>query len=53
MIRITALHFVAGIDPKTGNIAPIIKYMKSWPLAKIKSYCASKKWKVEIIEEEA
>jgi len=47
LIRITAPHFVAGFDMTTGNIAPIIKYMKNWDYSKILNYCNSKNWYLE------
>lgn len=48
MLRIIAPHFVAGIV-RGGAAAPIIKYMKGWTLAQIKSYCAKKNWKIEVM----
>lgn len=48
LIRISAPHFVAGIE-LGGRSADIIKYMKNWPLYKIKKYCLSKGWKIEIL----
>lgn len=36
---------------QSGNIAPIIKYMKGWNLNKIISYCKKKNWKVEILDQ--
>ncbi len=49
MLRITAPRFVAGIV-RGGLCAPIIKYMKGWTLAQIKSYCKRKGWTVEVME---
>lgn len=46
-LRIEAPHFVAGCA--NGKCAPIIKYMENWPVERIKSYCASKGWKLEIV----
>lgn len=46
-IRIIAPHFVASYDMDTGNIAPIIKYMKGWSYIKILNYCNSKNWQLE------
>ena len=47
-IRITAPHFVAGCS--NGICAPIIKYMEHWPISRIRSYCASKGWNLEIYD---
>jgi len=50
MLRIVAPHFVAGICSGPGGaVAPIIRYMKGWTLARIQSCCASKGWRVETI----
>jgi len=50
LIRITSKYFCAGFDTDTGNIAPIIKYMKNWSITKIKDYCRNKQWHFEILE---
>jgi hypothetical protein len=47
LIRISAPHFVAGYDMTTGNIAPIIKYMKGWSYDRILNYCNSKGWELQ------
>jgi hypothetical protein len=52
LIRITAPHFTAGMDTQTRECAPIIKYMKMWTIAGIRSYCEKKGWKFEIVKEE-
>ena len=51
LIRITAPHFVAGAITEVGigndyvaKAAPIIRYMKGWPVYKVKAYCAKKRW---------
>lgn len=46
LIIVYAPHFVAGYDTMTGNIAPIIRYMRGWPMSRITSYCQSKRWSV-------
>lgn len=46
LVQVTAPHFVAGVV--VGVLAaPIVKYMATWSLTKIQTYCASKKWKCE------
>jgi len=51
LIIIYAPYFTAGIEideetlPPKNRCAPIVKYMKSWSLFKIKRYCYKKKWK--------
>jgi hypothetical protein len=50
MVIITAPHFVAAFDLETGNIAPIIKYMKDWDLEKIYKYCQQKGWEFQLID---
>src|SRR5688500_9965485 len=46
VFRIKAPHFVAGCHD--GECAPIIRYMENWPIERIRSYCASKGWILEI-----
>lgn len=36
---------------ETGNISPIIRYMKPWSLKKITEYCQKKKWDLAISHE--
>ena len=51
--RITAPHFVAGVvleDDVVVRAAPIIKYMRGWNSARIKSYTRKKGWWYEFIE---
>lgn len=63
MIRITAPHFVAGVetckvfegrmgdhDEYDNNCAPIVKYMKTWSPLRIRDYCRSKGWRYEPID---
>jgi len=50
LIQITAPHFVAGYDTQSGRIAPIIRYMRGWPLEKIAGYCKQKGWNVTVGE---
>lgn len=49
MLIITSPYFVAGYDLQTGNIAPIIKYMRGWSIEKIRSYCQRKGWSLEYL----
>jgi len=46
MLRITAPHFVAGIEPHW-RAAPILRYMLAWSSKGIRGYCAKKGWTVE------
>lgn len=46
VIRIMAPHFVAGVIVGE-RAAPIVHYMASWSAARIRSYCASKRWRCE------
>ena len=52
--RIEGPLFVAGFEiggPNDARVfAPIISYMKNWPLYKIVSYCTSKGWTVNVID---
>ncbi len=43
--RIEAPHFVAGCDD--GACAPIIAYMRDWPIERVRSYCKTKGWRLE------
>lgn len=49
LIIISAPHFTAGYDTSSGNIAPIIKYMKGWSLERIQAYCDKKGWTVSVV----
>lgn len=51
---IDAPHFFAGIvlqDDKVVEAADIVKYMRKgkWTRDKVRSYCASKGWKVSVV----
>ena len=50
LIRISSNYFVAGYDCTTGNIAPIIKYMRLWSIKRISDYCKNKNWHIEFLE---
>lgn len=45
-VIIEAPHFYAGGDLDTKRFAPIIKYMSSWTIEKIRDYCKQKGWKL-------
>lgn len=45
LIMIEGPHFVAGYDVDSGNIAPIIRYMRGWTIEEIIRYCEKKGWK--------
>lgn len=45
-LRIEAPHFVAGYDMDSGEVAPIIKYMKGWTFIEVLAYCKKKHWKL-------
>lgn len=48
LFQIDAPYFCAGgeiIQDCVSEVAPIIKYMKSWTLNKIQTYCQQKNWK--------
>jgi len=49
VIRITAPHFVAGIDLGNNVYAPIVKYMRGWTLKRIEKYCQRKNWQMDIV----
>lgn len=49
-IRIEAEHFVAGLTIG-GACAPIISYMRGWPLWRVLRYCDSKGWIVTVTDE--
>jgi hypothetical protein len=53
LYQITAPHFCAGFIRVNGVVAvaaPILSYMKGWPIGKVKRYCAQKEWGLEWIE---
>ena len=52
LLRISAPHFVAGYDIVSGQIAPIIRYMRGWRLMYIERYCKRKGWVLEIVRTE-
>ena len=49
VIRVSAPHFVAMIVRENGKsrAAPIVRYMRDWPLAKIEDYARKKGWTVD------
>ena len=48
LIRIEAPHFVAGVEVEI-RAAPIVRYMASWSLKRIRAYCRRKGWKVIVL----
>jgi hypothetical protein len=51
-MRISAPHFVAGLvfDPDNIRViraAPILRYMLGWTVARVRSYCLTRNWKIE------
>lgn len=46
---IDAPHFYAGYDVDTGNIAPILRYMKDWDLIEVVNYCERKGWEISFL----
>ena len=48
-IRITAPHFVAGVDTVTKKCPPILNYMRHWDPYKIRDYCKYKNWGLEVL----
>lgn len=49
MIRITARHFCAGVEPGQ-RAAPILHYMTYWSSKRIIDYCLTRGWKVEWVD---
>jgi len=48
MVRITAPHFCAGLV--IGKCAaPIIRYMRDWPIERVRRYCAARGWRIEVV----
>ena len=51
LIRITAPHFVAGIElspnSKVIRAAPILSYMVGWDIKRVVVYCNKKNWKAK------
>ncbi|KRR21685.1 hypothetical protein CQ13_06440 [Bradyrhizobium retamae] len=50
LLRISAPHFCAGADVVggvvCGTIAPILRYMRGWPIERVRSYCRSMRWEL-------
>lgn len=52
LYQITSKYFCAGLehwfeDDRITEAAPIIKYMKTWPIDKVLDHCKIKHWKIE------
>lgn len=49
-----AKGFCAGIvlwDDKVIEVAPIVKYMKTWSRSRVRDYCAERGWKISIVHQ--
>jgi hypothetical protein len=50
LLRINAPHFCAGADVTggivSGNVAPIIRYMRGWRIERVRSYCRQVQWQL-------
>jgi len=54
LAQIKAPHFSAGVVLRDGVVieaADIIKYMRRWPRARVRDYCAQKGWTISIVSE--
>ena len=54
LVRIEAPHFCAGFVIEDGKrtprqCAPILWYMRSWPIEKIEAYCRKKGWTMTVM----
>lgn len=45
LVRIESPYFVAGIEIG-GRAAPVVGYMRGWPIGKVLDYCRRKNWTV-------
>lgn len=54
LLRITAPHFCAGVvlGELLNQCAPIIGYMRTWNMGKIRDYCQKKNWRMEVLSGE-
>jgi hypothetical protein len=51
LIRITAPYFTAGgVVGDPGSWAPILGYMRRWPLSRISVYCKKRRFDLEILD---
>jgi hypothetical protein len=54
LAQIDAPHFCAGIVLRADRVievSPIVRYMRGWTRAKVRSYCAGKGWKIAVVTE--
>lgn len=49
LVRVIAPHFVAGLVVGE-RAADIIRYMRTWPIERVRTYCRSKSWRCEVVE---
>lgn len=55
LYQIVAPHFVAGIVVKnniTVRVAPILHYLRGWPMSSVIVYCEKKAWQLNPVEAE-
>ncbi|NYG46383.1 hypothetical protein GGD67_003854 [Bradyrhizobium sp. IAR9] len=50
LLRISAPHYCAGAEVidgiVSGNVAPIIRYMRGWRIERVRSYCRQRQWQL-------
>lgn len=56
--QITGDHFCAGVElsenqHRVESAAPIVKYMIGWTRQRLVTYCQTKGWKLDWMEEDA
>ena len=54
LAAIDAPHFYAGIilqDDCVIEAADIVKYMRKWSRSRVRNYCKSKGWHIQVIQE--
>lgn len=55
LYQIVAPHFVAGIVVKDNiavQVAPILHYLRGWPMSSVAAYCEKKAWQINLVEAE-
>ena len=54
LAQVSAPHFTAGLvlwNDKVEEAAPVLRYMRRWPRARVRAYCQSKGWAVCVVHE--
>jgi hypothetical protein len=54
LAQIDGKRFMAGIvlrGDKVVEAAPILRYMRGWSRDRVREYCRSKNWRVEVVHE--